>query len=129
PDAAGDQPAAGVEGDGDDDDESADDVLEEGIELHDAHEVVEHGEDRHAADRAPDRAPPAHEHRAAEDDGGDREPIIAALGPDRGASDAQPARQQQSGQARAHGAADVRADERQPFADAREPGDLRIAAD
>src|SRR5699024_4153506 len=59
-DAPGDQPAAGVEGDGDDDDEAADDVLEEGVELHDAHEVVEDGEDRHAADRAPDRAPPAH---------------------------------------------------------------------
>ncbi len=92
--------AAGVDRDGEHDHQAADDVLEERVDLHDAHHVVHHREDRDAAEGADDVALAAGQQRAAEDDGRDRHQVVVALGADGRAADAEPGEQQQPGAAR-----------------------------
>ena len=66
-----------VEGDREDDDHPDDDLLDVGRHVH-QHETVEQHADQNRADyRAEDRARPAEEARAADDDGGDDGQLIA----------------------------------------------------
>ncbi|CAI7638077.1 unnamed protein product, partial [Penicillium discolor] len=118
-----------VDGDRGDDDDAAHHVLEEGIHLQHAHDVVDDGEDGDAADGAPDRAASAEEQGAAEHDRGDGEQRVATLLTDRRAADAETAGEQESGEAREHGAQHVRPDQREAGAHTAEPRDLGVAAD
>src|SRR5581483_6958108 len=69
-----------VDGDGDDQQQAAHDVLPErlDVEQHDA--VVDDADHEHAQDRADDRAAPAGEAGSAEDDGGDRRELEPGRG-------------------------------------------------
>ena len=100
PGGPADDAAAGVDGHGEHDDQAADEVLEERVDPHHAHHVVEHGEDRDAADGADDAALAAGEQGAAEHDGRDREQVVAALAADGRAADARPGQQREAGERR-----------------------------
>ena len=122
---AADDRAAAVHGHRGDDDDAADDVLEERVDLHDAHDVVDDREDRHAADRAPDGAASTEQQCSAEHDRRDREQRVAALLPDGRAADAEAAGEQQTRETREHRAEHVRPDERHPGCARRRAGRSR----
>lgn len=127
--AAADDRAPAVDRHRGDDHDAADDVLQERVDLHDAHDVVDDREDRDAADRTPDRAASAQQQRAAEHDRGDRQQRVAALLADGGAADAETAGEQQTGEPCEHRAQHVRGDQRRLGAHPGQAGDLRVAAD
>ena len=120
---------AGVDRDGGDDDDAADHVLEEGIDLQLVERVVEHREDEDAADGAEHPAAAARERGAAEHHGRDRLEVVAALLADRRRARAEPAGEEQARQRGAERADDVGEDDRAVRAHAGEARDLLVAAD
>ena len=121
--------ATGVDGDGPDDHQAADHVLEEGVDRQHVHHAVHHREDADAGEGAEDVALAAREHRAAEHDSRDRHQVVAALGADRRAADAEPGQEQESRRSRP--APSTGRARRRPARTcaARQPRHLGVAAD